>query len=80
MVALIDLVTVYVRLLSGSYCEASTEASPKLIPTPCPIGTYGNSQGLTQESECETCDEGSYCATEGQHYLSFLLHLLLVVN
>ena len=54
-------------ILTGSYCLASTIASPKLRPTPCPIGTYGNAQGLTQESECEECDEGAYCATEGMY-------------
>lgn len=51
---------------SGSYCLASTTASPRLRPTPCPPGRYGNAQGLVEETECELCDEGKFCETEGQ--------------
>jgi len=37
----------------GHYCP---QGSPS--PTPCPAGTYSNSLGLTQESDCQNCTAG----------------------
>lgn len=33
--------------------------------TDCPIGTYSNETGLTEEAECTACDPGMYCDTPG---------------
>ena len=40
----------------GYYCLAGTES-----PEPCPIGTYGNATGYTQQSDCISCPAGFYC-------------------
>ena len=31
----------------------------------CPQGTYSNSQGLHEESQCQACPAGKYCDGEG---------------
>ena len=44
----------------GSYCPTGSAA-----PTGCPIGTFSNQTGLTNDSECSACTEGSFCAGVG---------------
>ncbi|XP_070551430.1 uncharacterized protein [Ptychodera flava] len=45
----------------GRYCPSGTDANPPM----CPIGTFSNSTGLKQESECYSCTPGHYCETPG---------------
>ena len=40
----------------GHYCEVGTHT-----PEPCPAGTFSNSTGLRQESECTRCTSGKCC-------------------
>lgn len=45
---------------AGTYCpEGST------IPIECPLGTYSNTAGQDEESDCATCDAGQKCLTRG---------------
>ena len=46
---------------AGSYCP---EGSPS--PTPCPAGTYSNTEGMTNSSSCTLCDPGKYCNDTGK--------------
>ena len=48
---------------TGHYCLAGTERSDQ---HPCPMGTYNPGTGLGAESECTSCDAGSFCDTAGQ--------------
>ncbi|XP_072343857.1 uncharacterized protein [Scyliorhinus torazame] len=41
---------------AGLYCPRGTA-----IPMPCPPGTYGNSTGNREESDCQLCLGGQYC-------------------
>ena len=45
---------------AGSYCPEGSGA-----PTPCPEGTYDNTQGLYNVSQCTPCDEGYFCNDTG---------------
>ncbi|XP_062894522.1 platelet endothelial aggregation receptor 1-like [Mobula hypostoma] len=45
----------------GAYCPKGTGVSPQ----PCPVGTFGASQGLTKISDCTPCLGGSYCSSLG---------------
>lgn len=45
---------------AGHYCGAST-----VNPTPCPVGYYSNTTGLTLSSQCTLCDYGKYCGSTG---------------
>lgn len=45
---------------AGHYCPAATTN-----PVPCLVGTYSNTTGLTQSSQCTDCDYGKYCGTTG---------------
>ena len=61
---------------AGSYCPLGT-AEPIICPVGyyctagisepifCPKGRLGRELGLTQESECTNCSEGSYCSQPG---------------
>ena len=31
----------------------------------CPVGRYGDNEGLKNETECPPCDPGTYCNTAG---------------
>ena len=42
----------------GFYCPPGTGKDEK----PCPLGSYSNSLGLSEERQCLPCDPGSYCA------------------
>jgi hypothetical protein len=44
----------------GFYCPGGTS-----IPEPCPIGSYGASEGLQEARQCSSCDPGKYCFTNG---------------
>ena len=44
----------------GYYCPEGTA----LNWSPCPEGTYGTREGLSNETECKVCDGGSYCSGE----------------
>ena len=35
-------------------------------PTPCPTGTYSNTQGLQEEANCTLCDPGQFCNDTGK--------------
>ena len=58
----------------GHFCSNRTD----YIPVPCPVGTYSNTSGLTDASECTACDPGTYCA--GQNCIfaqpTFLIFIL----
>ncbi|XP_070399343.1 multiple epidermal growth factor-like domains protein 6 [Nothobranchius furzeri] len=45
----------------GFYCPGGS-INPN--PIPCPNGTYGDSPGLRDESECNQCPEGKYCYSQ----------------
>ena len=45
---------------AGYFCLEGSSA-----PTPCPIGTYSDTRGLTQESECSFCLGGYFCPLRG---------------
>ncbi|XP_062606170.1 multiple epidermal growth factor-like domains protein 6, partial [Saccostrea cucullata] len=49
----------------GYYCLASTVLIPISQGTPCPVGTFGDKMGLTEESNCTQCPAGKYCETTG---------------
>jgi hypothetical protein len=42
----------------GYYCLAGSKSG---IETPCPAGTFSNSSGLSQLSQCQPCTAGSAC-------------------
>lgn len=58
----------YCYLSSGSYCPASTSFIPLTAPKPCPVGTYGDREGLEAEANCTQCDAGYYCDSTGKIY------------
>jgi hypothetical protein len=45
---------------AGYYCPEGTQTA---VENPCPIGTYSNSTGLKNSSQCTQCDPGYYCET-----------------
>ncbi|XP_062603182.1 uncharacterized protein LOC134264959 [Saccostrea cucullata] len=45
---------------AGSYCPHGSGN-----PTPCPQGTYSNTQGLANVTQCTSCDPGKYCNDTG---------------
>jgi len=45
----------------GYYCKEGSSA-----PTPCPMGTYSDVEGITSQSECKLCGEDSYASEVGQ--------------
>eukprot|EP00817_Percolomonadidae_sp_ATCC50343_P003418 CAMPEP_0117418838 /NCGR_PEP_ID=MMETSP0758-20121206/542_1 /TAXON_ID=63605 /ORGANISM="Percolomonas cosmopolitus, Strain AE-1 (ATCC 50343)" /LENGTH=4727 /DNA_ID=CAMNT_0005199587 /DNA_START=68 /DNA_END=14251 /DNA_ORIENTATION=+ len=47
----------------GYYCPNGTVLS---TANPCPIGTYGQGNGLKKESDCQACPAGFYCDVEGK--------------
>ncbi|XP_071505048.1 uncharacterized protein [Diadema antillarum] len=49
----------------GHYCPAGTRYD---VEFPCPIGTFNNQTGLTEESLCSPCLGGYYCPTPGMVY------------
>ena len=44
----------------GFYCPTGSA-----FPTPCPAGTYSNTQHLFNLTQCRLCDEGKYCNNTG---------------
>ena len=50
---------------SGYYCPASSILVPTTIPSPCPVSTFGEREGLTHQDNCTTCTGGNYCDGEG---------------
>jgi len=46
--------------LPGHYCPTGTSNA-----TPCPEGTFTQSENLTSANECSYCVPGSYCGTAG---------------
>ena len=44
----------------GHYCPTGT-----FDPIACPIGTLLSATGATNETDCDPCTSGSYCATKG---------------
>ncbi|XP_053729819.1 SCO-spondin isoform X1 [Synchiropus splendidus] len=44
----------------GFFCSAGT-----FVPQPCPKGTFSEKSGLTDESQCQSCRPGFYCAETG---------------
>ena len=50
----------YTMCPPGSYCREGS-----YTPTPCPKGTFDNTGGLTNSSDCTPCTPGMYCLTNG---------------
>ena len=48
-------------LVSFYYCPAGRGADYRA----CPRGTYSNTRGLHEESQCQACPAGKYCDGEG---------------
>ena len=46
----------------GYFCLLNTETKHE---HPCPVGSYGNRTELESEDECNLCDGGWYCPTQG---------------
>jgi hypothetical protein len=46
---------------AGNYCPAGTGV---VLPE-CPIGTFGGSESLDEETDCTPCTGGKYCSTTG---------------
>ncbi|GFO49401.1 multiple epidermal growth factor-like domains protein 11 [Plakobranchus ocellatus] len=44
----------------GHYCPEGSST-----PSPCPQGTYTNTQGLVNITQCTDCDPGMYCNDTG---------------
>ena len=59
-------------VIPGYYCRASTVLIPISQGTPCPVGTFGDKVGLTEESNCTQCPAGTYCETTGKLDLSYI--------
>ena len=53
--------TVPIECEIGYYCEGSD-----IYGTPCPPGTYGDTAGYDDVSDCSACDAEQYCDTVGQ--------------
>ena len=51
----------------GYYCPAGTYLSNTY---PCPIGTWSNTPGLTDSSQCLLCGPGYYCGSSGMTSLT----------
>ncbi|PIK35709.1 hypothetical protein BSL78_27465 [Apostichopus japonicus] len=49
----------------GHYCPNGTQAATQYE---CPIGTFNNITGLTEEEECSPCLAGYYCGQRGLTY------------
>lgn len=45
----------------GFYCPAVTGLE---LPA-CPVGMYGDREGLFEEAQCTLCTGGSYCDADG---------------
>lgn len=45
----------------GHFCGNGTGHDPQ----PCPAGTYSNTIGLSDVSQCTPCDPGMYCEGNG---------------
>lgn len=52
----------------GYYCLLNTETRHEY---PCPVGFYGNETALETSMECNSCDGGYYCPTQG-HFIFFM--------
>ena len=50
----------------GYYCVNGTGYNPAA----CPAGTYSNTTGLAEVSQCTPCDPGYYC--QGQCYTVYM--------
>ena len=60
--------------MAGFYCQNLRTLHPLLcpvsswcgqgssVPTPCPAGTVGRSEGLTGANQCELCGKGTWCS------------------
>ena len=60
--------------VAGFYCQNPRTLHPLLcpvsswcgqgssVPTPCPAGTAGRSEGLTGANQCEVCGKGTWCS------------------
>lgn len=46
----------------GYFCLLNTETKHEY---PCPEGSYGNRTELENTAECNLCDAGYYCPTQG---------------
>ena len=46
----------------GYYCRNATLSA---YQHPCPRGTFSNTSGLTEESQCQDCLLGEYCGSKG---------------
>ncbi|XP_033646870.1 uncharacterized protein LOC117306372 isoform X1 [Asterias rubens] len=49
----------------GSYCPSGTMHETEYL---CPEGTYSNSTGLHNATQCTLCDPGMYCPGQGNTY------------
>ena len=71
------------------YCEVASNISTHLIcpvghycpegsgvPSPCPAGTYTNTQGLTDVLNCTDCDPGKFCNDTGLCLICIYLYVM----
>lgn len=56
----------------GYYCLLNTETKHEY---PCPVGAYGNRTELESSAECNLCDGGYYCPTEGEPGLAVIYNI-----
>ena len=47
---------------SGSYCPIGTQYSRQYL---CPVGTFSNLTGLSDEKQCIPCTLGNVCSSKG---------------
>jgi hypothetical protein len=50
----------------GDYCLKGDDIVRLGTTVPCPVGTFGSREGLSNENECTDCNAGYYCDKEGQ--------------
>ena len=51
---------------AGSYCPEGTRHEAEYL---CPAGTFSNSTGLYNYTQCTPCTPGMYCQGEGKYWL-----------